>query len=692
MEVVSKTELIQLLIISKQLDRVNELLSNLRVQGLQLNAHCTDTYKRLNELLSCRKWHLIIFDLNSSISVQDFIRVMTNSGADLPLIIMSEAGSKQLDERLLSEPVQDIIAFDDEAHVRFAIRREVNKQALKTRYRLLKLNHRELEKRHQTLLDNTQQALAYILEGMHLYCNQSYAELFAAESAAALEKTPLLDLFSDTHRDALKHLLCANIHEEKQLVLELAGNKVSLVFSPVRVGEQNCLQLMIGVASGNDSYRQKRRSIKNRDLLTRLYNRAFFQEKIELAIAGAIKHNQHYSLIIVQVNEFLDIKSAIGLSNANLLLRDIATFLQKSVKKQFSAARLSEYEFALLLAECPLAEAIELADFIKSKINTRITSTALPSLQLSSSIGIAVINNNALDAEDSITRARLNMSRKLPSTVGAELESFHATGNDLEGLLTSLEKALQKRSFTLLFQPMPGLQDQGSKYYEVLSRLQDPGGVLISPSTYIPLANLNGMGDKLDRLIISLACEALSRQHTDETSRLIINLTSNSLASLTFIPWLADYLHKQDIAQDRLLFQISELSICNCPDHCLEFCHGLDEMGISYIVCHYGCVIEPEKYLSAISPKCVKLDCTLVRDISDNHYQLEDLKLLINDLHRRGFKVIVPQIEDNTVLPHLWKAGVDYVQGYGLEKPSQHMNYEFVHNHEISLQTAGQSS
>jgi len=117
-----------------------------------------------------------------------------------------------------------------------------------------------------------------------------------------------------------------------------------------------------------------------------------------------------------------------------------------------------------------------------------------------------------------------------------------------------------------------------------------------------------------------------------------------------------------------------------------------DEMGISYIVCHYGCVIEPEKYLSAISPKCVKLDCTLVRDISDNHYQLEDLKLLINDLHRRGFKVIVPQIEDNTVLPHLWKAGVDYVQGYGLEKPSQHMNYEFVHNHEISLQTAGQSS
>ncbi len=317
------------------------------------------------------------------------------------------------------------------------------------------------------------------------------------------------------------------------------------------------------MANGNDAYSQKRRSLKSKDLLTRLYKRAFFIEKIEQAIAGAIKCNQHFSLIIVQVNEFLDIKSAIGLSKANLVLKDIAEFLQKSVKKEFSAARLSDYEFALLLAECPLTEAIKLANFIKSKINNHITTTALPSLQLSSSIGIAAINGNALDAEDAISRARLNISRKSGSTENAELQVLKTGDNALEGLLASLETALRMRNFTLLFQPMLNLQDDGSRYYEVSSQLQNQHGIDIPPSTYIPLADLNGMGEKLDRLIISLTCEALSRHSSAETPRLITSLSNNSLASLTFLPLLADYLRKQDLSFDRLLFQISELSICN---------------------------------------------------------------------------------------------------------------------------------
>ncbi len=232
MEAVSNTKAAQLLVISSQFDQINKLLSNLRVHGLQLKAFGTDTLKELNQRLCSRRCDLVIFDLNSPLCVQQAIQVLTISGLELPLIILTDSRPKQLDKRLLRGPVQDIIAFDDESHIHFAIRREVDKQTLKTRHRLLQLSHRELDKRHQALLDNTPQALAYILEGMHLYCNQNYAELFAAESPALLERTPVLDLFNGTQRDRLKLLLSATITEEKQIVLELADNKLSLVFSP----------------------------------------------------------------------------------------------------------------------------------------------------------------------------------------------------------------------------------------------------------------------------------------------------------------------------------------------------------------------------------------------------------------------------------------------------------------------------
>lgn len=688
MESETKAEVIQLLVISSQFDVFNKLLSRLRNEGLQLKALGTDKQEELLEYLNSKRWDLVIYGLNSSLSLEESLLILNNSGLELPLIVLSDSQTPVSPRLLQSGQIQDLVNPEDETRLQLAIQREVFNQRLKKQFRLLSVNHRELEKRHQSLLDNTQQALAYILEGMHLYCNRSYAELFAASSPEALEKTPLLDLFSGKQRDELRLLLSNPANREQTFDLDFAGHRLTLVFTPLSVEGQDCLQLLVKPGSGNDAYRRKRQTARNRDLLTRLYNRPFFLESIEQAIADALKSDKHAVLILVEVNEFLDIQSTIGLANANLVLRDIAGFLQKSVKKNFSAARLGDFEFGLLVADCRLPEAIELANFIKSKINNRITTTALPSLQLSCSLGIAAINEHALDAEDVITRARFNLNIQTRSEKTASGESAQAGEDNLEVLSAQLRSALEAKRFTLLFQPMVSLQNDGSNDYEVLSRMQDEDGQVVSLAKYIPLANLNGMGETLDKTIIALACDAL-KSAGDIPIRLILNLTNNSLASLTFLPWLSKFLRKAGIACERLLFQISELTICNSLESCTEFCHGLNTLGIDYIVCHYGCVIEANKYLSAISPKCVKLDASLVRDISYSQYHQEELQTLIHQLHAQGFRVIVPQVEDNTVLPLLWKAGADYVQGYSLERPSQNMDYEFVQNHIITLQASG---
>tara|TARA_R100001143_G_scaffold63431_1_gene70427 strand:- start:2270 stop:4336 length:2067 start_codon:yes stop_codon:yes gene_type:complete len=688
MDADNNSETIHLLVISSQFALVNKLLSSLRKDGLQLKASGVDNNKLLQEQLKSGSWDLLIYCENTKLSLGSVFDVIQHSGMELPLIVLTQGQNlKALD--IYKSRIRDCIPLNDEQRILFTIKREVQIQRLEKKYRLLALDYRELLQRHQSLMDNANQALAYILDGMHLYCNQSYAELFSADSPASLQHTPLLDLFRDGEREALKNLLATPVDEEQKLELDFANISLELIFTPVSVDNQDCLQLIARPASANENYAQKLQSSRKHDLLTLLYNRSYFTEKIEQAISKAIKKNKNAVLILVRINEFLDIKSTIGLSNANQVLNDIANFLRASVKKKFAAARLSDYEFGLLMNDFTLTEAAEMASFIKSKINNHITSTALPSLQLSCSIGISMINSHALDAEDILARARLNLDRELKGA--ANKTGSIQPDTDITQLMAMLETALQKKSFTLLFQPMVSLQDEEWKIYEVLSRMLDDKNNIVLPGQFFPLANQNGMGEILDQAIITLAGKAIKKTGNIPV-RLNLNLTSNTLVSKTFLPWVRDFLSEQKISSERLIFQLSEMHICNNLEYCVEFCEGLEQLGIDYIVCHYGCVIDPIKYLNAIHPKCVKLDTTLVKDLNFSQYHQDELRNVINELHDQEFKVIVPQVEDTTVLPLLWKLGVDYVQGYSLERPSQNMDYEFIQDHVITLQAPGHSS
>jgi EAL domain-containing protein (putative c-di-GMP-specific phosphodiesterase class I) len=213
----------------------------------------------------------------------------------------------------------------------------------------------------------------------------------------------------------------------------------------------------------------------------------------------------------------------------------------------------------------------------------------------------------------------------------------------------------------------------------------DRDGNEVSPAAFLPLANLNGIGEEIDRLIIGLALDSMKDSSTE---RLIINITSNSLMSRTFLPWLSDKLRSGRIASDLLVLQISEVDIHGNPAQALAFCRGLQQLNAGMAICHFGCALDPFAVLDELTPTLVKLDETLVRDIIYSPQQIESVRIQIGRLHERGLLVIAPQVEDMDVLPVLWQTGADYVQGYCLQRPSDEMNYEFVHVEEITLSAA----
>ena len=202
-------------------------------------------------------------------------------------------------------------------------------------------------------------------------------------------------------------------------------------------------------------------------------------------------------------------------------------------------------------------------------------------------------------------------------------------------------------------------------------------------AAFLPLANLNGVGEEIDRLVTGMALDSI--RDTRAAERLLINITSNTLLSRTFLPWLSEKLRNDRIPSDQLVLQISEVDIHANPAQALDFCHGLRELHAAMAITHFGCALEPFAILDELKPVIVKLDETLVRDIIYSPQQIQNVQTMIRTLHERGLIVIAPQVEDMDVLPILWQTGADYVQGYCLQRPSDEMNYEFLHVEEITL-------
>ncbi len=671
----------QLLVAADSVDAANRLISGLRGSGVAVRSAGTGNEHELSTLLAQGQWDVLVCYPSERLPLTAVLAALLRSEAEVPLLCIGAQTHLA---------VRETIAPDEHERLLAAVRREAEISRLKRRLRQVELQQRELEKRHALLMDGSSTAIAYIQEGIHLACNPSYARCFGYESTA-IATIPLLDLVSAESRPALRNLLGRPLTTEARETVRIKRQNggeeaMELCFTPVEYHGKACLQLLVAPARGNTEYAAAMTQIANEDLLTRLDNAAHFRTRIEHAIRAAVQENRFSSLLLVEIDDFTDISAAIGRSSANIVLNDVARMLRESICEQDAAARLDDHTFGILLQSGDPNRALALAREIQGRVNNRISSAMLTSLELNCVIGMALINGMAGDADAVLARARANLRDKPLSADGKfQYRVGEEMRHDAGAMLDYLKAALLNKRFKLLFQPLVPINGAGLKSYEVLTRMLDRDGNEVSPAAFLPLANLNGIGEEIDRLVIGLALDSMKDAATE---RLLINITSNTLMSRTFLPWLSDKLRAGRTASDVLVLQISEVDIHGNPTEALEFCRGLQQLNAGMAICHFGCALDPFAVFDRLAPTLVKLDETLVRDIIYSPPQRENVRAQIGKLHELGLLVVAPQVEDMDVLPVLWQTGADYVQGYCLQRPSDAMNYEFVHVEEITLPAA----
>ena len=685
---------IRLLILNNSRAEAERLISMLHNAGRPSRAQHVESEDALVKLLEEQTWDLLIaHDQTTNVTPQTAIKHIRRLSKDVPVILQND------DEFLavidgMKLGAADVVRLDDDQHLLLVMQREMNNREERQAKRLADRRFREAERRSQQLLDSSRDAIAYVQDGLYLYANQSFAELFGYEDKDDIDCMPIMDMVDDKDQDTLKTFLKDFTFkglDAESTKLAFRGLKqdgtaapISLEVSHVTYDEEPCIQFLARanrVDLNNDVLEAQIKQIKWQDVVTGLYNRQYMIDHLEKIIDN-VTEKDNLSLLYVDIDNFIErAQSTLGVAAADMALSDLASLLREKNNTTDIIARFGDTAFTVLVPNIRADAAVNRAKQLCKAIEEHIIDIDNKTLQLTASIGVSLINDNTTNANKVIEQA-INAMEKVRNANGNSAQLFEpemsADERDQKNIASDLQHALDNDRFRLLFQPIISLRGSEEEYYEVYLRMINDNNEEISPSRFIETASSIGASIKIDRWVILESIKMLSQHRAKgNKTKLILNLSKDSLCDESLVPWLGVAFKAAKLSSDAIVFQTNEVDVTNHLNAAKAFAEGLQKLKTFMSISNFGCSLNPFNTLKHVPASIIKIDGSFTMDIQNNKESPETLIHLIEQLHGENKITIVPFVENASVLSTLWQAGAHYIQGHYLQEPTQNMSYDF---------------
>lgn len=677
---------IRLLILEDSQNEAERLVSLFRNAGHATRVHRLTSSDDLAESLQ-QTWDLLICAPSSEhLEPSEAITAIRRQAKDIPVIQLAEDNDSEMITQALLFGAQDALPQGEDERLVLVAKRELANLEERRARRAAEVALREAEKRCQLLLESSVDAITYVHEGMHIYANRAYLELFSYEDGDELEGMPMIDLIASADHAAFKDFLKNYQSAEGNAELNCQGVRADgssfaaqMTFSPATYDGEPCIQVVIRAQTSNAELEEKLREISSQDLVTSLFNRNHFLELMDNAAERAVNTGQPSTLAYIRVDRYASMQGEIGLAGIDLLLTDLAGLLREHFPADTQLARFGDDVFtALLPGQTPEQCQASLATLLK-KVEAHLFDVSGRTAQTTLSIGVAGLSEKTAKAQEVLDRAH-RCADELSD--GNAIKVFNpadelAAAANRGSLLAMVQQALENNSFRLLFQPIISLRGDAHEHYEVLLRLLNPQGAEVPPMEFLAAAKDAGLGEKIDRWVILNSIKLLADHRSKgHNTRLFVHLSSASLQDQTLLPWLSVALKAARLPSDSLVFQFSEPDAIAYLKQAKTLTQGLAELHCKIALSQFGCALNPFNTLKHLQVDFVKIDGSFSQDLSNAENQ-EALKTLLSSLHAQAKLTIVPFVESASVLATLWQAGVNFIQGYYLQGPSQSMDYDF---------------
>lgn len=407
------------------------------------------------------------------------------------------------------------------------------------------------------------------------------------------------------------------------------------------------------------------------DELTGLLGRREFERMLEQQLA---RREDERALVRLDLRQFRLLNDTAGYQAGDQALRMVADVLRSHVGGGMPLARLSGNEFALLL---PAENALEAARGIVSAIEAMEFSFDSGSYHLSASAGLALEMPALANAERWLKAAEEAMKAAKKRGHGKVMEYSldahdHARQEQIAAKVANLgdlneERMLLRCQKIIPLHPHTTMAPQ----YEILISMYDDAGSLITGKDFVRMAERYDRMQAVDRWVVGHMLDWLRDKAPDpeHMGGICINLSGHSLNDQLLMEFIYDKLSQKDAPIERIWFEITEASAINDIQGICEFIEEMKELGCRFCLGDFGSGPTSFQFMRSLPVDFIKLDSAFTSQLDSSETDRAMVKSMVDMAHYMKREVIASQVETRGVLDMLTSLGVDYAQGFIIEKP-----------------------
>lgn len=415
------------------------------------------------------------------------------------------------------------------------------------------------------------------------------------------------------------------------------------------------------------------------DLLTGLYNRRKFEEYLEELLINVREEDKQHALFYLDLDNFKIVNDTCGHVAGDELLKQLPALFNEVLRSGDIIARLGGDEFGIILQNCGLQKAANIADKVRQKIKDYRFIWDDKTFEIGVSIGVIgiTIDNAEMSqvlssadvacyaAKDS-GRNRVHIYEPSDEAVRERYGQMHWTAR--------ISKALEEDRFQLYQQPIVGVSENSRDHLEILLRMVDEDGNIIPPGAFMPAAERYGLMPDIDRWVIDKVFDFMGRDDPADpikgTDRVIaINLSGDSINDGSLLDYIIKTKTKYNISLTNVCFEITETVAISNLSKATVFINELKNYGCQFALDDFGSGLSSFAYLKNLPVNYLKIDGSFVKDVSRDEID----RAMVESIQQIGevmkLTTIAEHVEDESTLNILQEIGVHYVQGYHLGRP-----------------------
>lgn len=688
----SEPSVVNVLIVDHAGADAERIAKTLRENGYPLELNQTDQAEQASNTIAYQPLDLVLLRLSQGLpTLAETRQMVVESEQDVALIAVVDETYRQPGKSasLLREGADNYVFLDDIAHLVAVVHKELVQLSARRQGDSYATRFKENESRTQSLLENTQEAIAYIHEGVHAYANPAYVRLFGYEHKDDLAHIQLMHMVPPVYRDALKSVLRRSIRAGKAIEpVEMVGLRANgttlpilLECAPIRMNDEPCSQIIVRDAESNkQAYNQQLEDLIKYDDMTGLYSRRYFLEALELSHQG--------SLIYILFPDYAKVRLTMGFDAAAKFIREAANLVKGLLSADDLVAYFATEVFTVYVPEKSSTQPQALAEQICTTLTGHAFQLVGKMFTATCSIGICKVDSSEetiaqilSHADSACEAARQKGGNQVVIYTPPPVEKKGGINPQDEVTLQLIQNALTNGLLSLSYQPIVSFENAEEARYKAYLQITEEGSDPQPIEKMGAVAARYGAMGALDKWTIVQGLSTLVdvQQTGTKPPILFMRISYNSILDKGFFDWLSKYVKDSHLPEESLVLEIKEDNAEEYFEETKALRTRLRELGCGIALSRFGGKAHSEYLLKEIMPDFIKLDGSMIERMSkskdeNSRRSMANLAELAQEL---GIRMVAADVATAPQMASIWQFGITLVQGNMVAEAGPELDFDF---------------